>query len=103
MQTHSIEIAAKGRGRYIVRHAGRVLIASTSDPEHDACRLLLAMGCMGTLQTRWRGSEVVALRLDIVTGAGLMVRAGRFKRLQRPPIAEGGKFGATASRALVAA
>ena len=78
----------------------RAFIESSRDPEHDACRALLALGITGTLETRHAGSAIVSMRKDIERSAGRTVieneRTGpkhaRFqpfdRQLNRMPIAE---------------
>lgn len=73
-QEHRIEIEPIGRGKFCVRHEGEILLAGTHDPEHDACRALLAHGITGTLVTRWRGSRIDSMRMDIARGATWTVR-----------------------------
>jgi hypothetical protein len=94
--SHRIDIEPIGLGesgqRYLVRHAGTVLVESTRNPEFDACRALLEMGAAGQLEI-WRpNSRFPAMRIDIVKGAGLTVedsdRVGpRFARW-RPRVEE---------------
>lgn len=52
-----------------VTFEGEQLLTS-ADPEHDACRALLARGITGTLVTRWKGAAHDAMRLDIERAAG---------------------------------
>jgi hypothetical protein len=72
---HVVELRPVGRGkrgtRYEVRYCGDVLIASTADPEFNACRALLARGIKGRLTTRWAGTSVTAMTMDIEAGAKL--------------------------------
>ena len=51
--------------RYCAIYEGKLLIASSRDPEHDAARALLAMGVTGTFETWWLGSSYAAMRGDI--------------------------------------
>lgn len=62
--------------RYRVTSSGGVLIESARDPEHEACRALLAKGITGTLVTFHPGGKVARMRLDIARGAGLTVTEG---------------------------
>ena len=79
-------IGSGARGdRYRVTHAGLVLVESSRDPAHDACRALLALGLTGTLETRHASSPIVSIRMDIERGARRTVieteRCGpRFRR-----------------------
>lgn len=68
------EIEPIGRGKFSVRHEGEILLAGTRDPEHDACRALLAHGITGTLVTRWLGSRIDSMRIDIARGATWTLR-----------------------------
>jgi hypothetical protein len=88
---HRIDIEPASLGergqRYLVRHAGAVLVASSRTPEFDACRVLLAKGITGQLEVWHTGAAFPALGLDITKGAGLTVeesdRVGpRFARWQ---------------------
>ncbi len=77
---HRIEITrthltATG-ARFRVTHNGATLIESSRDPEHDACRALLALGLSGTLETYFPGGTVARMRLDIEQGAKLTVSEG---------------------------
>jgi hypothetical protein len=55
--------------RYRVTYAGDVVIESTRNPEHDACRALLAKGIDGRLEV-WRvGTTFAASSIDIERGA----------------------------------
>ena len=62
--------------RYRVTHLGQVLIASTRDPEYDACRALLALGIAGTMTTFNRGSPTPCMRIDIERGAQMRTNEG---------------------------
>lgn len=57
------------RQRFRVWHDGRVLIEATRDPEHEACRALLALGLTGQLQTTWCGKKGICAKFDIETAA----------------------------------
>jgi hypothetical protein len=57
----------------VTDEGGRVLVASSRDPEFDAARVLLAEGVTGRLEI-WRASATcAAMYLDIEKAAGLMV------------------------------
>jgi hypothetical protein len=56
-------------GRWRVWHDGAVLCGRARDPEHAACRALLALGITGTLTTRHKGSTTISMSLDIARGA----------------------------------
>ena len=63
-------IGTGARGdRWRVTHAGLVIIESSRDPEHDACRALLEMGVTGKLETWHAGAAFPSMRLDIERGA----------------------------------
>lgn len=71
-----IEIAPAKLGqkqRFVVWWRGEVLLAAR-DPEHEACRALLAKGITGTLRVRWKGAAHDASVLDIEIGAGRTTR-----------------------------
>ena len=62
---------------YRVIYKRAVLIKDTRNPEYDACRVLLAMGIRGKLET-WRpGRQAPCLRLDIEKGARVTVEEGQ--------------------------
>ena len=63
------ELHALPRGRFRVMLGPKVLVASATDPEHAACRALLALGITGTLVTRWTGANHDAVRMAIEAGA----------------------------------
>src|SRR5262245_24173974 len=75
--THRIHIVPIGLGesgrRYLVRYAGAVLVASTRNPEFDACRALLEMGATGRVEMWGHGASFPVMQVDIVKGAGLTV------------------------------
>jgi hypothetical protein len=77
MSTHRIDIEPLSLGnrgqRYLVRHAGSVLVESSRNPEFDACRLLLVKGITGMLEVWHTGATFAAMRLDIAKGATLTV------------------------------
>ena len=103
VQVTFIRIGTGARGdRYRVMHNGLVIVESSRDPEHDACRVLVALGVTGILETRHSGSSIVSIRKDIERGAMRAVienkhegpRIGRFKpfeaaRRLRPSVARG--------------
>ena len=62
---------------YSVIYKGAILIGDTRNPEYDACRVLLAMGITGRLQTSRQDREEPCLRLDIERGANLTVEEGQ--------------------------
>lgn len=68
-------IGSGARGdRWRVTHAGGVvLVDSSRDPEHYACRALLALGVTGTVETWHAGAKHAAMRIDIEHGAGRSV------------------------------
>jgi hypothetical protein len=55
--------------RYRVKWAGGTLIEYTRNPEHDACRALLARGITGRLEVWRAGAELPASSIDIERGA----------------------------------
>ena len=62
---------------YRVIYKGAILIEDTRNPEYDACRVLLAMGITGKLET-WRPDrQAPCLRLDIEKGARVTVEEGQ--------------------------
>lgn len=64
--------AGAGSARYHVALAnGETLIDRARDPEFESARLLLSQGVVGSLVTRWAGSAVVSMRLDIEAAANL--------------------------------
>ncbi len=76
---HRIEIevshVTSGRTMYRVTYRGTEL-AVAGDPEHAACRALLAMGVTGSLRTRWKSAAHDAMALDIERGAGRRTSEG---------------------------
>ena len=62
---------------YRVIYNRAILIEDTRNPEYDACRVLLAMGITGMLETGRQGSLAPCLRLDIARGANLTVEEGQ--------------------------
>lgn len=75
-QAELIEIAPAKLGqkqKFVVWWLGEVLLTA-NDPEHEACRVLLAKGIKGPLRVRWKGASHDAARLDIETGAAKTVR-----------------------------
>jgi len=73
-----VEIEPTTRGsrgqRYRVLYQGEALIESARNPEHDACRALLARGITGTLEVWHRGASHAGSRIDIACGAKWTVR-----------------------------
>lgn len=63
-------------GTFLVNWRGEVLISAARDPEHEAARLLLARGITGFMTTRWAGSRINSMRIDIEKAAGLSTRDG---------------------------
>ena len=67
---------ARGQ-QYRVIYNDAILIEDTRNPEYEACRMLLAMGINGMLET-WRPDrQAPCLRLDIGRGANLTVEEGQ--------------------------
>ncbi len=64
-----IELESIGCGWTRVHFRGRVLLERAHDPEHNACRALFALGHSGLLTSKWCGSTIDAMRLDIEAGA----------------------------------
>lgn len=64
------------RQRFRLDVGGEVLVAASANPGREACRLLLARGTLGTLETRWHGSSVTAMRYDIERAAKWIVTEG---------------------------
>ena len=62
---------------YSVIYKGAILIEDTRNPEYDACRVLLAMGITGKLETWRKDSPYPGLLLDIRKGAARTVEDGR--------------------------
>ena len=62
---------------YRVIYNGAILIEDTRNPEYDACRMLLAIGITGRLQTWCQGSQAPCLRLDIESAANLTIEEGQ--------------------------
>ena len=77
--TQEVVLYALGRGRYRVEQNGETLLASSDDPELEACRALRRRGVTGTLRSRHAGSAHYALSVDIEIGAGLTVEEGRLQ------------------------
>ena len=77
---HRIDIEPLGLGemgrRYLVRHAGEVLVERSRNPEFDACRALLARGITGRLEAWHQGASYPSMRLDIEKAAKLTVKDG---------------------------
>jgi hypothetical protein len=58
------------RGQHFRVYAdGAVLVEDTWNPEHDACRALVARGITGRFETWWRDSQHGSMRGDIETCA----------------------------------
>jgi hypothetical protein len=74
---HRVEIElthyTSSGARFRVTYLGKTLIESARDPEHEACRALLAQGIKGKLVTYSPGSLVARMRIDIETGAKLTI------------------------------
>ena len=62
---------------YRVIYKRAILIEDTRNPEYDACRVLLAMGITGEVQTWRQDRQEPCLRLDIERGANLTVEEGQ--------------------------
>ena len=69
--------------RYRVTFNGAVLVENARDPEHEACRALLAQGITGKLETYFPGGAVARMRLDIEKAADLTVSEGCKTGLKR--------------------
>ena len=69
-----IDISAAGGGRFTVQLGGEVLLTSARDPEHEACRELLARGIRGRLETFVGGKH--SMTFDIETAAASSVSDG---------------------------
>lgn len=52
---------------------GEVILERSRDPEHDACRELLARGIVGTVETYTGDRAFPSFRMSIETGARLTV------------------------------
>lgn len=77
-QAELIEIAPaklRQKQKFVVWWRGEVLLTA-SDPEHAACRELLARGIRGALRVRWKGTAFDASRIDIDIGAAKTVMEG---------------------------
>ena len=74
---HEVVLRYLGSGRYSVEWQGQALLASSDDPEFDACRALLVRGVTGKLLTRHGGSAHHAMLLDIQRGASSRTEEGR--------------------------
>ncbi|MFM9939433.1 MAG: hypothetical protein ACKVP7_08050 [Hyphomicrobiaceae bacterium] len=61
---------------------GDEFLLTHHDPEHAACRALLARGITGQLSVRWRGSNHAASSFDIERGARFAISESR----QRGPV-----------------
>jgi len=87
VQIECLRYAAAGV-RYRVMHLGKTLVASTRDPEFEACRAMLAKGFKGTLVSYGPGSSVPSVSVDIERGARLAAiendkdgpKIGRYRR-----------------------
>ena len=67
-----LDTAARGRRqayRVLDASTGEVLVERSRDPEHDVARVLDERGHVGMMETQWRGSSTVAMRLDIATAS----------------------------------
>lgn len=71
---HDVVLHRLPRDRHRVEFRGELLVASSSDPAFDACRVLFARGIRGKLRTRHAGAEHYSLQLDIGWGAQLCTR-----------------------------
>jgi hypothetical protein len=72
---HRVEIArshtTRGGARYRVTYKGETLIEAAHDPEHEACRALLARGIKGTMVTYFPFEMTPRMKVDIEKGAKL--------------------------------
>jgi hypothetical protein len=71
------KLGQKGQ-RYQVTFEDEVILEDTSNPEYDACRVLLSRGITGRLETWRRNLPYPCLILDIEKAAKLTVRDNRF-------------------------
>jgi len=62
---------------------GEIIVDSARDPEHAAARALWEMGVAGTMLTRWAGSTVIAMRLDVMRAARRAVDERRMRIVPR--------------------
>lgn len=71
LESPTIEVALHParEGVWSVMREGVVLVANSTQPEHDACRALLAQGITGTLVTRHAGDPHQSLAMSIAWGA----------------------------------
>ena len=89
--SHEIIISRTASRRFRVTYQGETLIEEARDPEHEACRALLALRITGTLLTRWKGSNCHAMRLDIERDAGVTIDdTPRRSQWTPPPVHEDG-------------
>lgn len=57
----SVSHYTQNGSRYLVECEGEVLIKSARDPFSEAARALVEKGVTGRIQSRWKGSSVIAL------------------------------------------
>lgn len=67
------KLGQKGQ-RYQVTFEDEVILEDTSNPEYDACRVLLSRGITGRLETWRRNLSYPCLILDIARAAKLTVK-----------------------------
>ncbi len=65
-----IEVARRGLWHVLVD--GETIVRSARDPEHQACRALLALGVTGKVTFR-HADGMAGMTMDIAAGAGLSV------------------------------
>jgi hypothetical protein len=73
----------RGKDRWNAYYKGELLVEGSVDPEHDACRKLLALAHKGRVYFRHRGENYVSMQLDIERGAKKCAKeeAGRSVRI----------------------
>lgn len=64
-EMHVVEIELIDPSTYRVWYDDAVLVASSRNPEPDACIALAERGMTGRLVSRRRGSAVISLTMDI--------------------------------------
>ena len=70
-------------------HDGTLLLDGTLDPEHAACRALLARGATGAMWTRWKHRpDAIAMKFDIERHAKVATSDADKYGLQSKPFQE---------------